>query len=387
MRNHQSRSSRSRSLVAILVISCSSFCVVTVTAQRRKQQESQQGTEAMYDFITARDSCNTLHSCLACVGAGCSWTQSFVAQQQHGQQDQTAQVGEVASPSNAAADVGRTSDTAATGTQYGFQFRCLKSCDGAGTDASCFLLDNYVGLDSSEICQLADFTTTTTTAAAVTAVPQVTEEETPVAAAEQEQEQVPVEAAEQPEEEQPEDEDEGSIVFFVSGSAEYLDSPTDVPTTEQSTSPPETPVASEQHSDDFYDDTASTNTHNTSTTPIPIIPTKPCVGFISCEHCRNDTQLACAFVASGLCRDVCPELGHVPCYEFDGNYSDMTKADVCASIVDDPIGGNGPAPGFGKPPIISTNALAATSTASHTGWGFGDTVLAASMIISFLVLG
>lgn len=61
-------------------------------------------------------------------------------------------------------------------------------------------------------------------------------------------------------------------------------------------------------------------------------PEISCAGFIACEKCP-DNGLACAYVAWS-CSAFCPKFNHNPCYEIEGDYSEMTAEEVCdASIV------------------------------------------------------
>ena len=276
-----------------------------------------------------RDSCGTLHSCLDCVAAGCSWTKTLV-------------------PLNDIDDVTESSNerSGATVTSLSSSL-CMESCAGAGTDASCFRLEHYQGLTSDEICQIAH--------RPVTTAPQ------------------PLEAT--AEEEEPQEAPEPPML-----AAEY---PISAPTNHPTVGPTTTPTITVQDEITVY----KNDTDTPAKAPMP----NPCTGFISCHHCWNNTQLACAFVASEYCQDICPELAHVPCYELHGNYSTTTiQDDVCtaAEINENDSPSKGSTVGFSQ---VATHALAASNSQasaavpSYTSWGLERRISTGGVITAIAI--
>lgn len=340
---------------------------ITVTAS---------STHYGFDTSTARDSCSTLHTCLDCVAAGCSWTQSLLHGNSGGNGG-SATATNTSSVSrenagNAAASATAPFESAAASVNKLAVSQCVVLCDGVGTDASCFRLGNYQGLNSDEVChiseQLGDMT----------------------AVEEEDQEELPKEAVAAPQQAPMQNLEVTNIQISSTSRQEPSQGPTPMPAPVEDV-PTNMPTVISIGDDFVVTSSTETSEIETETTvPTPM----PCVGFISCQKCQNNTQhpLACAFVASDSCQSVCPELAHVPCYEADGNYTTMTQEVVCAAAAaKDTIGQVEQDPsflegvGFGDDmPQISTSALRSNGRMT---FGIGSWALSTGSLLMGLTVG
>ena len=310
-----------------------------------------------FDTSSTKDSCSTLHNCLDCVSAGCSWTQSLL----YGNNLNSGNGGSATvtnssvrreNAGNAAASATAPFEDAAASVNKLAVSQCVPLCDGVGTDASCFRLGNYIGLDAEEVCHIAEQMGDITVEEETVESPQLSQEA--VTLHEEEGSMLSQEEAEATEQAPMQNLEVTNLQFSpTTSSQEPSQGPTPSPTPLEGV-PTETPTIISISGFVVISATA---------VPTPI----PCTGFISCQRCKNNTQhrLACAFVASDSCQNVCPELAHVPCYEANGNYTTMTQEAVCAAAgAMDSVGQGEQDPsliegvGFGDDmPQVATSAL------------------------------
>lgn len=259
----------------IALLRLATFVVVVVASLQLTTVQAQRTAQS-------RSSCETLSDCNQCIKAGCTWSEPFST-----------------SPPQVEIHVSRSFDEGS----------CVESCDRVGTAANCFLGRNYVGLTSEEVCAIATHTNPTT----VPVVVYVQGQEINV----------------EPLEKVTEAPSPAPSLGFMS-EVFTLEDPNDIITnvTETNTA---TTTTTTLNTTDTSMNTTDANT-NTTTTTMNESPEVSCAGFIACEECP-DNGMACAYVAWD-CGAYCPELAHIPCFEVEGNYSDMTAEDVCVASIE-----------------------------------------------------
>lgn len=266
-----------------------------------------------------RGGCARHDDCFRCISGGCAWSQPFLI------------------PVN----VFRTVEAEILPT-------CTDNCYQVGTDSSCYLSDNFGGADPGAICAMAsDAGTHTEPIEAeeehiLTRVPTLsptniaslrTQSPTsspsvlipvvhayvplPVAPppASSPSNNIPVVYAHYP---LPEEDD-----FPIQFAERETANPTTGHPESIATATPSSSFLATSSTTGNLTQQGQKNTTNATYSEEP--PKISCTGFIVCEDCP---AMQCIF-AAWTCSAICPELAHVPCWEINGNYTNMTKADVC----------------------------------------------------------